>query len=183
PWDRPWALPASLDLAPAPAAALGVLLADVAAARTGVPCRAPDADPAQWTSDDPPTARAAADACGPCPVLAACREYGVDHVRGRPGVVLGGLTDDERTTERHRRARVRRNREEALTRAGQLYDTREKDEMNTTTDAYGVEHAPRCPRPEPRVRRSTIDGWNLLRCDHCGAQRLTRRGPVEEVAS
>lgn len=48
-----------------------------------------------------------------------------------------------------------------------------------TKDTQGIEHRPGCDLPEPTVKRSTLAGWNLIRCPKCGAQRLGRRTVAE----
>lgn len=49
----------------------------------------------------------------------------------------------------------------------------------TTTDAYGIEHAPKCDQPGLTIKPSTMPGWNLARCTNCKGQRLTRREVTE----
>lgn len=50
----------------------------------GVPCLHPTRG-AAWTSDDPDDLAAAAEACGPCPVLDACRAAGAHELWGAWG--------------------------------------------------------------------------------------------------
>lgn len=47
----------------------------------------------------------AAAICGLCPVRGRCLEFALAHPRQTAGGVWGGLTEDERTAERRRRAR------------------------------------------------------------------------------
>lgn len=67
-----------------------------------IPCRAVDLHTAgAWTSDEDDEQRVAAAACrsAPCPVIEACKAYGITHPR-EVGA-YGGLTE----TERRRTAR------------------------------------------------------------------------------
>ena len=70
-------------------------LIDATAQRQTVPCRnGHQPPPASWTSDDTTEQTAAATACGPCPVLAQCRTYGIDHPKETG--IYGGLTPHQR---------------------------------------------------------------------------------------
>lgn len=67
-----------------------------------VPCRRDLAAADAWTSDDPHESAVAARACRPCPLLAACRSYALEH--HEPVGVWGGLTVTERRQVRKGRA-------------------------------------------------------------------------------
>ncbi|MBO1751718.1 WhiB family transcriptional regulator [Actinotalea sp. BY-33] len=54
----------------------------------------PLTDRAVWTSDDATDQQHAANLCGPCPALTACRTYGLAHPK--EAGVIGGLTEPQR---------------------------------------------------------------------------------------
>ncbi|MDO9498110.1 MAG: WhiB family transcriptional regulator [Nocardioides sp.] len=56
-------------------------------------------DPAPFTSDDQEERAEAAAACGACPVVAACRRFGIDNKE--PAHVWGGI---DRTPRPYRKA-------------------------------------------------------------------------------
>lgn len=69
-----------------------------------IPCRSGSvASTAVWTSDDTDEQIEAAARCETCPVLAACRTYGLAHVREKG--VWGGLTANQRKRANRRRPR------------------------------------------------------------------------------
>lgn len=70
-------------------------LIEETARRQTVPCINGDQLPREfWTSDSLASRNQAAKACGPCPVLTQCRQYGVQHPR-EVGV-YGGLIESWR---------------------------------------------------------------------------------------
>ncbi|WP_428094746.1 WhiB family transcriptional regulator [Demequina sp.] len=67
--------------------------------RDDTPCRTGHHAPCAWfTSDDEREQRAAAGSCAICPVLDACREFGLTHPK-EVGV-YGGLTTSERNSRK-----------------------------------------------------------------------------------
>ncbi len=70
-------------------------LIEATAERQDVPCRSGRIMPlSAWTDDDQGTQGLAAEACLHCPVIEACREYGVTHKK--EAGVYGGLTEYQR---------------------------------------------------------------------------------------
>lgn len=70
-------------------------LIEATAERQVVPCRNGRTVPIEfWTSNDTQEQKAAATACGQCPVLAQCTAYGVTHPK-EVGI-YGGLTERQR---------------------------------------------------------------------------------------
>lgn len=70
-------------------------LIEATAHRQVVPCFNGTGLPrGHWTSDSLAERNKAATACGPCPVLTQCRQYGIDHPKETG--VYGGLTEGER---------------------------------------------------------------------------------------
>lgn len=73
---------------------LGALI-EATNARQPVPCRSGHIVPVEsWTSDDADHLEVAAEACGFCPVKAACGAYGIAHPKAVG--IYGGLTESQR---------------------------------------------------------------------------------------
>ncbi|NYI41502.1 WhiB family transcriptional regulator [Demequina lutea] len=83
-------------------------LIEATALRQVVPCFNGDETPHElWTSDDTQEQKAAATACGQCPVLEQCRQYGIDHPK--ESGVYGGLTERQRTQAARANTKAKRN--------------------------------------------------------------------------
>lgn len=87
---------------------LTALVADYAERQT-VPCFNGTETPREWwTSDRLSQRNTAAKACGPCPVLTQCRQWGIDHPQ-EVGA-LGGLVETDRERAAKEQTKERANR-------------------------------------------------------------------------
>ncbi len=72
--------------------------------RQPIPCRDGYIEPSRtWTSEKSAERDAAAEACGDCPALTQCRDYGITHPE--ESGVYGGLTDIQRRNPSHNRVK------------------------------------------------------------------------------
>ncbi len=84
-------------------------LVDATHERQPIPCRSDEGVPSLWwTSDNNSEQAAAAAACGPCPLVAPCKQYGIEHPT--EGGAYGGLTERQRS--KAARAKTKREADE-----------------------------------------------------------------------